>query len=263
MEIHETAIVHSDAQLGEDVRIGPYCVVEEDSVLGDRTVLESHVCIRAGTRLGSDCNVEAHAVLGGAPQDLKYGGERSHVIVGDRNIIRECATVHRATGEGEATVLGDDNMLMAYAHVGHNAKLGNNIMISSYVGISGHVVIEDRVVIGGLTGIHQFVTIGKVAMIGGYSAVMQDVPPFMTADGAPAKARGVNMVGLRRAEVKGESREQVKKAHRLLYRSDLNIGQAMERIDAELTRTPEIEYLLQFLNRTREGSKGRQEQKQH
>ncbi|NCP32529.1 MAG: acyl-ACP--UDP-N-acetylglucosamine O-acyltransferase [Armatimonadetes bacterium] len=263
MQIHETAIVHPDAQLGVDVRIGPFCVIDEDTVVGDRCDLKSHVCLRAGTRLGDDCSVEAHAVLGGAPQDLKYSGERSFAILGNRNIIREYATVHRATGEGAATSLGDDNMLMAYAHVGHNSRLGSRIMISSYVGISGHVVIEDRAVVGGLTGIHQFVTIGKMAMIGGYSSVMQDVPPFMTAEGAPAKPRGVNVVGLRRADVAAEGREVVKQAFRLLYRADLNISQALERLEAELERTVEIDYLVKFLYKIREGTKGRQEQRAH
>jgi len=263
MQIHETAIVHPDAQLGVDVRIGPFCVIDEDTVVGDRCDLKSHVCLRAGTRLGDDCSVEAHAVLGGAPQDLKYSGERSFAILGNRNIIRDYATVHRATGEGAATSLGDDNMLMAYAHVGHNSRLGSRIMISSYVGISGHVVIEDRVVVGGLTGIHQFVTIGKMAMIGGYSSVMQDVPPFMTAEGAPAKPRGVNVVGLRRADVAAEGREVVKQAFRPLYRADLNISQALERLEAELERTVEIDYLVKFLYKIREGTKGRQEQRAH
>ena len=263
MQIHETAIVPPDAQLGVDVKIGPFCVLEGDTVVGDRCELKSHVCLRAGTRLGDDCSVEAHAVLGGAPQDLKYAGERSFAIIGKRNIIREYATVHRATGEGEATSLGDDNMLMAYAHVAHNSRLGSRIMISSYVGISGHVVIEDRVVVGGLTGIHQFVTIGKMAMIGGYSSVMQDVPPFMTAEGAPARPRGVNVVGLRRADVAAEDREVVKQAFRLLYRSDLNISQAMERIETELERTADIDYLMSFLHKIREGTKGRQEQRPH
>jgi len=201
MEIHETAIVHPKAQLGEGVHIGPFCMVEEDTVLGDRTVLASHAIVRRGTRLGADCQVEAHVVLGGAPQDLKYQGERSFAIIGDRNLIREYVTIHRATGEEAATRVGDGNIVMAYSHVGHNSRIGNRVMISSYVGISGHVVIEDRVVIGGITGVHQFVHIGTMAMVGGFSAVMQDIPPYMMAAGSPAKPRGVNVVGLRRGGI--------------------------------------------------------------
>jgi len=154
--IHPTAEVHPSAELGRGVEIGPYSVIGPDVVIGDNTRIESHVVIQRWTRLGSNCVIKAAAVLGGEPQDHKFKGEQSFLNIGDNNIIREFVTIHRATGEGEATTLGDDNLLMAYCHIGHNCTLGSHIMMANTVGISGHVQIEDRVVFGGMVGLHQW-----------------------------------------------------------------------------------------------------------
>jgi UDP-N-acetylglucosamine acyltransferase len=187
MTIHPTAVVDSSAELAPDVAIGPYCVIGRDVVIGRGTRLESHVVIEPYTTLGEECQVRQGTVLGGPPQDHKFRGERSYLVIGNRNIIREFVTIHRASGEDEATRIGDDNMIMAYCHVGHNVWLGNGIIMANQVGMSGHCLVEDRVVFGGIVGLHQFVRIGKFAMIGGMSKVVMDVPPFMLADGRPAK----------------------------------------------------------------------------
>lgn len=258
MTIHPTAVVDPTAELAEDVSVGPFCVVGAHAVLGRRTRLESHVAIEPHTTLGEDCHVRQGAVLGGPPQDHKYKGERSYVIIGDRNIIRECVTIHRATGEGEATRIGDDNMIMAYCHIGHNSELGNGIMMANQVGISGHCVVEDRVVFGGIVGIHQFVRIGKFAMIGGMSKVVTDVPPFMMVDGRPTEVIGLNVLGLRRAGIPPNVRVGLKQGFRLLYRSNLNLSQGIEAAYNEVDPSDERDYLLEFLTNIRRGYAGRQ-----
>lgn len=258
-EVHPTSWVAPRAELGVGVKIGPYSLIEGDVKIGDRCVIESHAVVKKGTTLGCDCRISPNVVLGHEPQDSKFHGEDSFVLVGNRNIFREGATVHRATGEGNATALGDENMLMAYSHVGHNCQLGSGLMIANYTGISGHVVIEDRVVIGGMVGIHQFVHVGKLAMLAGYARVTQDVPPFMMGAGL-GEIVGLNVVGLRRSGVDQETRNDLKKAYRLLYRSNLNTSQAINRIEKDIRRTPELEYLLAFLEKIRLGKGGRQEE---
>ncbi len=259
-QIHSTAIVSPQAELGEGVVIGPYCIVEENVRLGDNTSLESHVVIKRGTQIGRNCRVFPHCAIGHEPQDAKYKGEDTRVIIGDGNIFREMVTIHRATGEGEATIIGHNNMFMAYAHLGHNCTVGDNNMISNSAGISGHVTIEDRVVIGGFVGIHQFVHIGKMAMVGGLSKVVQDVPPFCMADGRPASIRILNTRGMRRNGITPEQRSQIAGAFKLLYRSELNTSQAIERIHAEIPPSEPLNYLTSFIDRVREGHLGRQDE---
>jgi len=259
-QVHPTAIVSPRAQLAEGVVVGPYCIVEEDARIGENTVLESHIVIKRGTQIGKNCRVFAHCVIGHEPQDAKYKGENSRVVIGDNNIFREMVTIHRATGEGEATIIGHNNMFMAYVHLGHNCIVGDNNMLSNSTGVSGHVTIEDRVVVGGFVGIHQFVHIGKMAMVGGLSKVVQDVPPFGMADGRPARTRGLNTRGMRRNGITPEQRTQISTAFKLLYRSGLNTTQAMERIRAEVPRSEPLDYLTSFLDRVREGRLGRQDE---
>ncbi|MBI3945714.1 MAG: acyl-ACP--UDP-N-acetylglucosamine O-acyltransferase [Armatimonadetes bacterium] len=258
MAIHETAILSPQAAIGVDVAIGPYCVVGPGVRIGARCVLGAHVVIETGTTLGADCRVSSNAVLGGPPQDSKYGGEETFLRIGDRNIIREGVTIHRATGEGNVTLVGSDNMIMAFAHVGHNTVVGNRVVLPSYVGLCGHVVVEDRVVFGGFVGVHQFVRVGKMAMVGGMSRVVQDVPPFMLVQGEPVQPHGLNVVGLRRGGVSVEARDQLKIAYRLLYRSGLNRQQALARVAAEVPPSEELTYLLEFLEQTELGRNGRQ-----
>ena len=189
--IHPSAIVHSSAELGLGVSIGPFCVIGPDVVVGDGTTVDSHAVIEQWTTVGRNCQIGCGTVLGGTPQDHKFHGERSYLIIGDNNIIREYNTIHRGSGEESVTRIGSDNMLMAYCHVGHNCELRDNIVMANMVGISGHALIEDRVVFGGMVGVHQYIRIGRLAMIGGYSKVVQDIPPFMLADGNPAETRTV------------------------------------------------------------------------
>jgi UDP-N-acetylglucosamine acyltransferase len=203
--------------------------------------------------------VRAGAVLGGPPQDRKFKGEESYVRIGDRNLIREYVTIHRSTGEGQATTIGNDNLVMAYVHVGHNCIIGSDTMIASYVGLSGHITVEDGVVMGGMVGVHQFVRIGRLAMLGGYSKVVQDVPPFMLSDGRPADILELNVRGLRRAGVGTATRAGLRHAFKLLYKSNLNRSQALIAIEEEIPPNPELDYLVEFIKRIHDGSSGRQD----
>ena len=256
--IHETAVVHPAAELGAGVQIGAFSIIGANVTIGDGTVIEPHVIIEPWTTIGSDCRICSGAILGGRPQDSKFKSERSYLTIGDRNIIREYVTIHRATGEENVTVVGSENMLMAYCHIGHNCNLGNGIMMANMVGISGHVIVEDKAVFGGMVGVHQFVRIGYLAMVGGYSKVVQDIPPFMMADGRPTKVYDLNVIGLRRNGVPPKTRSGLKQAYKLLYRSNLNLSQAIETIESEVEPSPERDYLLEFVRNIKFGFAGRQ-----
>jgi UDP-N-acetylglucosamine acyltransferase len=255
--IHPTALVDTTAELAPGVRVGPYSIIGPHVRLGENTSVESHVIIDTWTTIGRECQIWSGAKLGGPPQDRKYQGERTYLTIGDRNVIREDVTIHRATGEENHTRLGSDNMIMAYCHIGHNCEIGSGVSMANYLGISGHVVVEDRVVFGGMVGIHQYVRVGKLAMVGGMSKIVQDVPPFMTVDGRPGEVIGLNVVGLRRAGVGAASRAGLKQAHRLIYRSGLNLSQAIEAVENEVEPSEERDYLLAFLNSIRAGYGGR------
>jgi UDP-N-acetylglucosamine acyltransferase len=233
-------------------------VIGPNVVIGDGTRIESHAVIEPFTTLGANCVIKSHAVLGGEPQDHKFSGERSYLVLGEHNIIREFVTLHRATGEEQATVLGDHNMIMAYCHIGHNCTFGSNISMANGVGVSGHVIVEDRVVFGGMVGVHQFVKIGQLAMVGGMSKVEQDIPPYMKADGRPAEVYDLNIIGCRRAGIRDTVRAELKLAYKLLYRSGFNVSQAIEAIDAEVPPSPERDYLLNFVKNIKYGYRGRQ-----
>jgi UDP-N-acetylglucosamine acyltransferase len=261
--VHPTALVDPKAELEEGVWVGPYCIIEGKTRIGKGTILEAHAIIKSGTSVGERCRIWPHVILGHEPQDVKFRGQESFLRIGDDNILREMVTIHRATGEGAQTTIGNNNLLMAYVHIGHNCIVGNNTMISNSTGLSGHVTIEDKVVIGGFVGIHQFVHVGKMGMIGGLSKVVQDVPPFCTCDGRPAKVHGLNTRGLRRNGVPAEVRNQVSTAFKLLYRSGLNTSQALERIHAEIPRSETLDYFIDFVERVREGRLGRQDETPH
>ncbi len=258
MRIHPSAVIEPSAELAEDVVVGPFCVIGARVRIGAGTQLAAHVCIDGDTTIGEQCRIMQGVVLGTPPQDTKFQGERSYVEIGDRNILREYVTIHRATGEGNVTRLGSDNMLMAYSHIGHNCRIGNRVTMANQVAISGHCVIEDRVVLGGMLGIHQFVRIGRMAMVGGFSKVVTDVPPFMMADGRPAQVMGLNVLGLRRAEVPPPVRAGLKVAYRLLYRSGMNLTQGIAASFNDVDPSDERDYLLDFLTNIRNGNAGRQ-----
>ena len=258
--IHETAVVYPGARIGRNVEIGPYSVIGENVEIGEGTVIGPHVVITGWTSIGRDCKIYQFASIGEEPQDLKFAGEKSYVFIGDRTKIREGATVHRATGEGEETRIGNDCLLMAYTHVAHNCVLGNNIIMSNASMLAGHVVVEDRVVIGGITGVHQFVKIGRNAMIGGTSKLVQDVVPYTIVDGHPAKVVGLNSVGISRAGIPVESRRNIKKAYKILYRSGLSLAQAIAMIEQEVDSCEEVEHFLRFLRNAERGiCRGRRE----
>lgn len=258
MKIHPTASIDPSAKIGSDVEIGAYSVVGEEAVIGNGTRLRPHVVIEPFVTVGSGCDIFSGAVLGGIPQDRKYKGEKSFLIIGDNNIIREHVTIHRAAGAGNETRIGDDNLIMAYCHIGHNCQIGSSITMANQTGISGYVHVEERVNFGGMVGVHQFVRIGRLAFVGGYSKVVQDVPPFMMADGRPCKVLDLNVIGLRRSGVSAPVRAGLKQAYKLLYRSEMNMSQAIESIENEVAPSPERDYLLDFIRNIRFGSNGRQ-----
>ena len=246
--IHPSAIVHPGAQLAEDVEIGPFAYVGPDVVLGEGCRIATHAVIERNARLGRGVVVGHGAVLGGDPQDLKYRGETTWLEVGDRTQLREYVTLHRATGEGEKTVVGADCLLMAYSHVGHNSVVGDRCIFANGVQVAGHVEIDDSVVLGGIVAIHQHVKIGRFAMIGGGSASRNDVPPFVIGDGARVMLAGVNVVGLRRNGVGREDRAIIRQAYRhLFFESGLPWREALDMVQAEYGHNAYVQELLHFI----------------
>jgi UDP-N-acetylglucosamine acyltransferase len=258
MKIHPTAVVDPTAEIADDSEIGPYCLVGAHVKIGSGSTMRAHVVIEPYVTIGTGCEVFPGAVIGGIPQDRKFKGEKTFLVIGNNNIIREHVTIHRAAGAGNTTLIGDDNQIMAYSHIGHNCVIGSGLTMANMVGIAGHVVAEDKVVIGGFVGIHQFVRIGRLAMVGGYSKVVQDIPPYMMADGRPCKVLDLNVIGLRRSDVSPRARSDLRQAYKLLYRSNLNMSQAVEEIDNDIEPGPERDYLLDFIRKIRFGSNGRQ-----
>jgi UDP-N-acetylglucosamine acyltransferase len=259
-KVHPLSYVHPDAELAGDVEVGPFCYVESNVVIGSGCKLDSHVTIKGGTSMGSDNFVAQGAVLGGDPQDRKYHGEPTWLAIGDRNVIREYVTIHRATGEGNSTRVGNDCYIMAYCHLGHNVTMEDFVTLANNVGISGHATIETMVTFGGMVGVHQFARIGKVAMVGGMSRVVRDVPPFALISGMEQDILDINAVGLRRLGVNQASRLALHKAIKLLFKSELGLTKAMETVRREVPSTPEIEYLLAFEERRFRGKMGRGDQ---
>lgn len=255
--VHPTAIVAPQAELAEGVEIGPYSIIGGSARIGPGTVVGPHVLIEGHTTIGAECSISMGAVIGSPPQDDKYHGEPTEVIIGDRTQIREYVTIHLATGEGNATRVGNDCRLMAYSHLAHNCRVGNGVSIANYGGMSGHTIIEDNAVIGGMVGSHQFARVGRLAMVSGFSKISVDVPPFMLADGKPARVISLNVRGLRRAGMGPEVRAQLAKAFKVLYRSGLNLSNALAQVVAEVEAGPEVAYLVDFLKQTHSGFAGR------
>ncbi len=252
--IHPTAIVDQAAQLGAGVTVGPYSIIEGRVVIGDGTRIGPHVVIRDFTTIGANCRIFQFAVLGEIPQDLKFNGEESRLVIGDDNTIREFATMHRGTaGGGGLTSIGRGNLFMAYTHVAHDCHVGDHVIMSNNATLGGHITVEDHAILGGLSAVHQFCRIGRNAFIGGCSAVHRDVPPFAMAVGNRAKLVGLNLVGLKRAGFTDSSLQGLKKAYELLFLSDLNLKEAMDRIRREIPASPEIQDLLRFLETSERG----------
>ncbi|RKZ28353.1 acyl-[acyl-carrier-protein]--UDP-N-acetylglucosamine O-acyltransferase [bacterium] len=255
VRIHRTAIVSPRAKIGEDVVIGEYAVIRDGVCIGDGVEVGSHALIEGRTTIGSGTKIFHGAAIGMPPQDLKYRGEDTELIVGRNNVIREFASLHRGTAKGKGkTIIGDGNFIMAYVHIAHDCVLGNNIIISNATNLGGHVEIGDTAVIGGMVAVHQFVHIGRGAMIGAASLVLQDVLPFALASGNPAKIYDINRVGMRRKDFPRSTIDAIHKAVFIATRKGLSIDNAMKRIEGEFFKIPEIEEILQFIkNRSRRG----------
>ena len=251
MDIHPSAIVSPRALIGRDVRVGPYVVIEEDVVIGEGCRIASHAVVKRYTTLGRRNTVYENAVLGGEPQDVKFRGEASRLVIGDDNLIREFATLHRASGEGEETRIGSRNFLMIGVHVAHNCLIGDDNIFANGVALAGHIVVEDHVFLSNNVGCHQFVRLGRYAMVGGKSKIVQDVLPFFTTDGNPPRARGLNAVGLRRAGFDRASRLALKNAYQILFRSGLGLEDAlreMAQLDDE-----NVAHLINFIRASARG----------
>jgi len=246
-EVHPTAIVDASAELGAGVRVDAYAVVRPHVRIGDGTWVGPHVVIEEHTQIGRDCRVHACAVLGGPPQDRHFTGEPTLLRIGNRVTLREYVSLSRATGDGAETVVGDDTLIMAYSHAGHNCRIGRGVIITNGCQLAGHVVIEDHAVLGGMVGIIQFAHVGTLAMIAGLSRVVQDVLPYMLVSGIPLRTIAINRIGLERAGVSPEVRARLRRAHRILARSGLDASRAVERIEAEIAPCPEIAHLVEFI----------------
>lgn len=251
-KIHPTAIIGPNVILGTDNEIGPYVVLEEGVRLGNGNWIGSGAYLARGTEIGNDNQIHMHAVIGHTPQDVAFKNEPSFTRIGNRNIIREFVTIHRGTKKDTTTIIGDSNFLMAYCHVAHNCVIGDNVTMVNQASLTGYVEVEDGAFLSGMTGFHQFTRIGRLAMVSALSACNKDIPPYMTVGGRPGVVLGINVVGLRRAGIPPAVREEIKQAYKLLYRSGLNITQALVRIRQTL-RSPEITHLVQFIENSKRG----------
>ena len=258
LRIDPRSVVNPDAILGEDVSIGPFTIVESGAVIGDRCTVGANALIASGARIGKDCRIHHGAVVGHEPQDLKYAGEITTCEVGDRTVIREYATLHRGTGAGGRTVIGSDVLLMGYVHVAHDCLVGHNVILANAAMLAGHCEVGDYAIIGGITPVHQFVHIGAHVMIGGGLRVPKDVPPYILAGQEPLIFQGLNSIGLRRRGFSQESIDGLERAYGLLYRSNLNVSQAVERIksDPALYSIEEVRSVLEFIASSKRGILG-------
>lgn len=246
--IHPTAIVETGAQLGADVTLGAYSFVGREATIGDGTILHHHATVEGYTFVGRQCEIFPFTCIGTKTQDLKYRGGRPGTRIGDRNVFREYTSVHSATNDGEFTTIGNDNLLLAYCHVAHDCQIANHLIASNSVGLAGHVIVDDHVTLGAKCGVHQFCRVGAHVMVGAMSKVVQDVPPFLIADGNPAIARSINKIGLERHGFTPERLDAVKHAFRLFYRAGHNRTQALDAMGAHaLASTDEFKAFLKFV----------------
>ncbi len=254
MNIHPTAIVHPGAKLADDVEVGPYSVIEDNVTVGAGTVIGAHVVIRPFVDIGEQNDIRQFASIGEVPQDLKFSGEDTRLVLGNRNRIREFVTFNRGTaGGGGVTTIGDDGLFMAYSHVAHDCQVGNHVILANAVQMGGHVHIEDYAIVGGGSVLHQFTRIGTHSMIGGGSAVAQDVPPYTNVTGNRASLHGLNLVGLKRRGFSAEALSALKKAYRLIFRSGLTFEEARARVAAEVEMTSEVTHLVDFIEGSERG----------
>ena len=257
--IHPTAIISPKATLEEGVKVGPYSLIGEDVHIGRGTVIGAHVQIEKWTTIGEECEIFFGATIGNKSKDLKYGGWRSYVKIGHRNILREYVSISRSTFEEGSTIVGDNNLLMNWVNLAHDTIVGNRTIMANFVSLAGHVVIEDDVRLGAHAALHQYVRVGKMAMAGGFSKIVQDIPPFALSAGQPARVRSLNRIGIRTSRINPlsqltpETLAALKKAFRILFRSGLPLKHAVAKVKAELEMTPEVEYLLDFIQTSKRG----------
>ena len=256
MNIHPTAIVEDGAILGADVEVGPYAHIGKDVKIGDGTIIKQGAIIDGHTTIGTQCQIFPYAMIGMKTQDLKYqDGSVSYVEIGDRTVIRECATVHLGTADGEKTIIGSDCLFMCYCHAAHGVILGNHVICSNSVQLAGDAHLEDYVIVGGLAGSHQFCTVGTHAMVGGMAKIRQDIPPYMLCDmqGGDMKVIGPNVVGLTRRGFSRDVISALKDAHRLIYREGLNRSQALDRVENDVEPCDEVKRLVAFYRNSKRG----------
>jgi UDP-N-acetylglucosamine acyltransferase len=254
VNIHPTAVVHPKARIAEGVSIGPYSVIGEQVTIGKDTKIASHVLIDGWTTIGERNQLHSFSCIGTPPQDVGYKNEESYLIIGNDNVIREFATVHRATTkEDRKTEIGNKNYLMAYSHVAHDCKLGNSIIMANSAGLAGHITIEDYAILGGIVGVHQYVRIGAYAMIGGQSAIVQDIPPYVSAAGNRAQLYGLNTIGLKRKGFSDEIIGNLKKAYKIIFRSGMTIEEAINRVADEFPDSKEVNYFVDFMRHSKRG----------
>ncbi|MBM4175112.1 MAG: acyl-ACP--UDP-N-acetylglucosamine O-acyltransferase [Ignavibacteria bacterium] len=252
-KIHPTSIVSTKAEIADDVEIGPFCVIDEDVKIGTGTILLSHITIYKHARIGNNNKIFPGSVIAAVPQDLKFKDEFTEVFIGDNNTIRECVTISRATSATKKTIIGGGCLLMAYAHVAHDCIVEDNCIIANGTQLAGHVHAEEFVIIGGLVGIHQFTRIGKHSMIGACSKIVKDVLPFALYSGNPLSYEGLNKIGLRRRGFSEESIAELKKAFGFIHNPAYNTTQAVNKINADVSLTKEVEHLLNFIKNSRRG----------
>jgi UDP-N-acetylglucosamine acyltransferase len=252
-QIHATAIVDAAAEIGSGAVIGPYCVIGPDIVVGSDCWLQHHVTLCGPTRIGSANKFYAYCSIGQQSQDLKYRGEPTYLEIGDQNTFREFVTINRSTAPEGKTTVGNGGNFLAYSHIGHDCTVGDSVVFSNNGTLAGHVQVGDHAVMGGLTAVHQFCRIGRFAITGGCSKIVQDVPPFMIADGNPAEIRGINLIGLERNGFAPEAVKRIKEAFRLIYRSNYNTRQAIDAIAKELPPSEEISQIIEFVQKSERG----------
>ena len=251
--IHPTAIVSRNAELAPDVEVGAYAIIGENCTISSGCVIAPRATLERNVLLGQNVKVGVGTILGGPPQDLKYAGEETTVETGDGTVIREYTTINRGTAHSFKTTVGRNCLLMSYVHLAHDCHIGNNVILSNVVQLAGHVTVEDRAIISGLSAAHQFVRIGRQSFIGGCSRVSKDIPPFLKAVGNPVKLYGLNTVGLQRSGMEDDTIRELKRAYRLLFRSEMNVTQAIERAQTELEPLPEVKELIRFVEASERG----------
>lgn len=251
--IHPSAIIHPGAELEDDVEVGAYSIVGPTVKIGAATRIMPHVFLDGRTTIGSHCTIFPFASIGTQTQDLKFKGGTTFVEIGDHTTLREYVTVNSGTNEGDVTRVGSRCHIMAYSHIAHQCTIGNDVIMSNAGTLAGHVTVEDFTIIGGLCGIHQFVRMGRMCIIGGCSKTTQDIPPYMMADGNPARIHGLNSVGLQRRNVPEKAQRALKEAYKILYRQQLVTHKALDKIRAEITSCPEVEYLVTFIEASPRG----------